>query len=131
MQASKYGLRAKEHCSMRPSRLLLLTALTTGPRFATSVLMARNQHNMSPPVSSAIRTSTTTADGRPFPNMAPSGSRIAFRLDGLLIATATGYGSHLGDGPGSMMRLGASHPSTMAAGSLTADIGAGLPVLCT
>src|SRR6516225_8353793 len=105
MQASKYGLRAKEHCSMRPSRLLLLTALTTGPRFATSVSTARNQPDMSRPVSWAIRTSTTTADGRPFPNTAPSGSRIAFLLDGLLIAMATGCGSHLGDGPGSTTRL--------------------------
>src|SRR5215469_6891257 len=116
---------------MRPSRLLLLTALTTGPRFATSVSMARNRHNMSPPVSSAIRTSTTTADGRPFPNTAPSGSRPAFLSDGLLIATDTGYGSHPGDGRGSMTRLGASHPSTMAAGCFTADLGAGLPVLST
>ena len=111
-------------------RLLLRTASKTGPRCATNASMARNRPATSPPELSAIRTLTITAAGRLSQRMARSGFPPPYLRAGRLIATVTGYGSLRGAGPGSMTPPGASLPSIMAAGSLTADTGDGRQVPC-
>src|SRR5260370_40812700 len=68
-----------------------------------------------------------TVAGGPCPITATSGSRTLPWLDGLLIATATGFGSLPGDGLGLTMSLGASHLSTTDAGLSFAAYGAGCP----
>jgi len=53
---------------------------------------------------------------RPVPDTAPSGSRMSPLLVGRPTAMATGPGLLPGVGPGSMTRLGVSHPSITAVG---------------
>jgi hypothetical protein len=72
----------------------------------------------------AAAISTAPEAGARRPIMARSGIPRSPRA-GSRIARATGRMSHPGVGPGSTMPPGDSHPSTMAAGSRSADAGAG------
>src|ERR1017187_4523331 len=125
--ANRYASAARIRCSMKPMRLRLLMDLTTGRKFGTNASKVRNRPATSPPESSATRILTPTAVGKPYRPTAPSGFRRQFRLDGLPIATATGRTSLPGDGPGLTTHLGASLPSTTAAGFPGEADGAGLP----
>src|ERR1019366_3512955 len=108
-------------------RLRLLMDLTIGRKFATNASKVRNRPATSHRESSATKIWTIMERGRRCPPTAPSGFRRRFRPDGLPTAMATGRTSLPGDGPGLTTHLGASLPSTTAAGFPGEADGAGLP----
>src|ERR1035438_10392069 len=107
---------------------LLPTASMTGPKSATSASTTPNRPVTLPRVSSDTKIWMATELGRPCRHTAQYGFPPACQLVGPLIATATGYGSRPGDGPGSITRLGDLLHFTMAAGFPSVVTGAGLRV---
>src|SRR5208283_2111386 len=74
---------------------------------------------------SVTATSTITAPGMKSRLTEMCGTRIPSAPVGLPIATDTGVGWDLGVGPGLIIRLGDSRPTTMAAGFMAEAAGAG------
>src|SRR5690348_9272632 len=103
--------------------------LTTGAAPVTTAKSAPNPHAMFPVMSSATTTSTTTVSGVTCPNTDTCGIPLVSKPDGRRTATAIGYGSRPGDGPGWKTNPGASLHFTTAAGPKSAEAGAGFRVL--
>src|SRR5262245_14575580 len=112
---------------MRSQKLLLTMVSTAGARRATSDWTLPFLHAMSRRELLATRIWTITASGRKSRLTVGCGARCELPPDGPLISSATGFGSRHGAGRGSMMRPGATLPSTMAAGFMRVDIGDGHP----
>src|SRR4029450_11234816 len=112
---------------MKSRKRLPTTVLTAGVQLATSgwILPFRRATWRLEPW--AMRTWTITASGRKSRLTVGCGARRELRPDGLLISLVTGFGARHGAGRGSMMRPGATLPSTMAAGYMRVDIGDGGP----
>src|ERR1041384_6972168 len=72
-----------------------------------------------------MKISTTMDVGPTSRDTATSGTQRASQPIGLPIATATGFSSSHGDGPGLKMNHGASRHSTMDVGPMQAAAGAG------
>src|SRR5688572_16751239 len=98
---------------------------------ASGVRPNRALLNMSRAMLSGTKISMSTAIGHMNRNTDMCGVHDMCRTTGYRIAMAAGRGFHLGVGPGWIIRVGDSLPSTMVAGRMFAIAGAGYPALAT